>query len=229
MDFGCGSHFSDSTGLILYLAGVKHTDSLELGNTLSGFETGAVLDLVHWLKDQLLSRTTALDLGQIDLSRLDQLHHVALRYRCDTDIPFEAVRIVRDNIFSSRWDNQRYDLVTSNAVLEHVEEPDRIWNRLVHLVEVGGVMHHVIDFRDHRAYYQPDRYDPLPKLGMNGKWSDPHTNGWRFRDWMQLVKSTGNFRILECKIFAADNSILTAVEENSENIASCEMILKKVC
>jgi len=40
LDFGCGSHFPDSTGLILYLTGAKKCVCLEQEPAISGFLSG---------------------------------------------------------------------------------------------------------------------------------------------------------------------------------------------
>lgn len=229
LDFGCGSHFPESTGLLLYLYGAIHVDSVELEMPKSGFKTGAALDLVHWLKDQLILQNSCLIQPNLQIQpvRLDELHKYALKRHTDDYCFFPAVNLMSGNIFDSRWDEKQYDIITSNAVMEHVDDPERMTYRLFSLLKEGGIMHHVIDFRDHRAYYHPERYKPLPAVKNRKEWADPHTNGWRFAEWYSLCKTIPGSEIIECKTYLYDSTETQINLEYSAPIASCEIFVQK--
>jgi SAM-dependent methyltransferase len=231
LDFGCGAHFSDSTGLILYLCGVGSVDCLDIGAPCSGFESGAALDFVHWIRDQIIKDAVpALPGGlRVDLSRLDAIHQAALDNTRGNHNPVNtSVKVIRGDIMDEKWSSYRYDLITSNAVLEHVTDPPRIWSRLVDLLEAGGIMHHCIDFRDHRAYYNPLEFRPLPNDEENAQWSDPHTNGWRFKDWMHLINAEESLKVVESVAMLLDGTEVEVTGNNVDQIASCELIVQKI-
>jgi len=86
-------------------------------------------------------------------------------------------------------------------------------NSLWEILAPNGLMHHVIDFRDHRHYYDPDRYPALPIIG--DPWSDPNTNGIRYDGWIEI------FNNLDAEI--VDEQVV----KNSNDILSLEIILRK--
>jgi len=228
LDFGCGGHFSDSTGLILYLCGVQSVDCLELERVMSGFDSGAALELVHWVDDELLTSSSVIDSSgiKIDEVRLSTLHHAALPGPKGGDnlIP---VKLITGDIFQMNWEDGRYDLVTSNAVLEHVTDPLKIWAELKRLVKVGGILHHIIDFRDHRAYYYPDRFTPLPMISNPADWSDPDTNGWRYLDWLKMIEFDPTLEILDSQPVNVDNRVIYG-DQQLTPVAGCEFIVRRV-
>lgn len=54
--------------------------------------------------------------------------------------------------------NETMDVVLSNAVLEHVEEPQRAAQELFRVTKKDGIGLHQIDFRDHRDFTRPLEY-----------------------------------------------------------------------
>jgi len=229
LDFGCGGHFSDSTGLILYLCGAHSVDCMELERVVSGFDTGAALELVHWIEDQLITNASALCPSgvKIDDARLQQAHRAALLESADVknSIP---VKLIAGDIFQMNWKNGRFDLIVSNAVLEHVTDPPKIWEELKRLTKVGGVMHHIIDFRDHRAYACPECFTATPTIQSLADWSDPGTNGWQYLDWLNMIKADSALEIVACRPTSLNGAAAQKQPENKQIVADCEFIIRRV-
>lgn len=57
---------------------------------------------------------------------------------------------------------RRFDLVLSNAVLEHVEDLQVTAGNIAAVTAPGGFGFHQVDFRDHRDYDQPLEYLTMP-------------------------------------------------------------------
>jgi SAM-dependent methyltransferase len=228
LDFGCGGHFSDSTGLILYLYGVQSVDCLEIGRTISGFENGAALDLAHWFQDKLISNNgLSFATGKLNLNpdRLDNLHRLAVKYeKSNKPVDKIPVYLIEGDLLSAEISDQFYDLITSNAVLEHVQDPPEIWTALKRVLKIGGLMHHQIDFRDHRFYTDPIQYPPLPSLNMLN-WEDKDTNGWRFQDWLKLINQD-DLEIISLIPETVDGVYLKLNENIS--IAACKVVVRRV-
>jgi SAM-dependent methyltransferase len=85
---------------------------------------------------------------------------------CDPYVRFdaEATRqgVKRFNISSAAQDRtqrisqpraQSYDLILSNSVLEHVEDPEGFFRQMKGALREGGVMIHRVDYRDHFFKY----------------------------------------------------------------------------
>lgn len=229
LDFGCGTHFPDSTGLILYMCGVKRVESVDTSQVKSGFETGAALDLIHWLEDRrsATEHYTIAEGAMLDWSRVREIHRHAVACRNGGGSPFEPVSLVSGDLFGISFHNKQYDLITSNAVLEHVDSPQRVVQRLIELLKVRGCMHHVVDLRDHRSYYRPEEYLPLPSLGRT-VWGDPSTNGWRYTDWMRFFAANQNVEVLSCVPEDVQHNALVATEATDESVASFEILLRRV-
>lgn len=54
--------------------------------------------------------------------------------------------------------NDSFDIILSNAVLEHVHDPERVTRELFRVTRPGGIGLHQIDFRDHRDFSRPLEY-----------------------------------------------------------------------
>lgn len=51
-----------------------------------------------------------------------------------------------------------FDIVLSNAVLEHVQDPRQVAGELFRVTKAGGIGLHQVDFRDHRDFSAPLEY-----------------------------------------------------------------------
>lgn len=60
--------------------------------------------------------------------------------------PSEALTSIADGAF---------DAVLSNAVLEHIETPEKAFPELFRVTRRGGVGLHQVDYRDHRGFHTP--------------------------------------------------------------------------
>jgi Methyltransferase domain len=70
--------------------------------------------------------------------------------------PPDVIRCVMQPI-ERLWplEGQQFDLVLSNAVLEHVSDLPSACRMLATLTRIGGVNSHQVDFRDHRNFERP--------------------------------------------------------------------------
>lgn len=95
------------------------------------------------------------------------------------------------------------DFVYSNAVLEHVRQPEYLLRELARVLRSGGMMFHIIDLRDH-AHCAPGVYG---KAATTGDWLNflrysetlwnlmgEGTNRLRYPEWRMLFSKNG-FRI----------------------------------
>lgn len=60
--------------------------------------------------------------------------------------PSKALTSIADSAF---------DAVLSNAVLEHIETPEKAFRELFRITRSGGVGMHQVDYRDHRSFSRP--------------------------------------------------------------------------
>jgi SAM-dependent methyltransferase len=82
------------------------------------------------------------------------------------------------------------DAVVSNSVLEHVAEPVRLFGTLHRILVNGGIMIHIVDYRDHFFKY------PYHLLLFSKKtwrrWLDPgDLPGWRYSDHLRMLGGCG--------------------------------------
>jgi SAM-dependent methyltransferase len=101
--------------------------------------------------------------------------------------PAEKLDALRDDEF---------DVVLSNAVLEHVQDPGKVCLELARVTKVGGIHVHQIDLGYHK-----DRENPLDHLLMSDKAffaeAEPahfeYGNRWRATEFAALFKGAGLF------------------------------------
>jgi SAM-dependent methyltransferase len=70
--------------------------------------------------------------------------------------------------------NESIDVILSNAVLEHVQKPDRAAAELHRVTRPGGIGIHQIDFRDHRDFSRPLEYLLLEEREFEGMFAARH-------------------------------------------------------
>ena len=93
-----------------------------------------------------------------------------------------------------------FDITCSQAVLEHVGDPERALDNLYLATRPGGMGVHVIDFRDHRNFAAPLEFLLLDEQGFAAalERKDPYWfgNPLRIGAWLQLWRNAG-FRAIE--------------------------------
>ncbi|WP_158085695.1 methyltransferase domain-containing protein [Henriciella aquimarina] len=70
------------------------------------------------------------------------------------DKPAQGIERFIDDV--RELDEDGFDFVFSQSVMEHVDEFENVIAALSKRTTSGGVHAHVIDMRDHRSYYRPD-------------------------------------------------------------------------
>ena len=85
------------------------------------------------------------------------------------------------------------DLVFSNAVLEHIHNPQKVICEIARVTKRNGIGIHEVDFRDHFFKQEPLRLLKYPDWLWNlMSWNRPgYTNRLRAPDFLELFKSAG--------------------------------------
>lgn len=99
--------------------------------------------------------------------------------------PAESMPTVPDGCF---------DVVLSNAVLEHVADIRACSRELARVTRAGGWNMHQVDFRDHRRFDQPLEYLLLPEdefAQIFQSWAGECGNQWRPREFEAWMESAG--------------------------------------
>lgn len=120
----------------------------------------------------------------------------AVDFRC----PVDAARLP--------FEDASFDLVLSNAVLEHVADPAAVVRENARVLAPGGWAFHQIDLRDHRDSSRPlDFLEIGPEewadLGRRPEGLFPHTNRFRKGDFarsfvesgVEIVRAEPNLRV----------------------------------
>jgi SAM-dependent methyltransferase len=97
---------------------------------------------------------------------LDRVSTFDLKRLADGDpggIDAHRLRHIRAPIHESGIERESVDLVVSNSVYEHLEDPDSVTAHLARLMRPGGLAVHAIDGFDHR-YYADRSTHPLEFL-----------------------------------------------------------------
>jgi SAM-dependent methyltransferase len=105
-------------------------------------------------------------------------------------------------------DSKSYDVVISNAVLEHVEDPRSAAREMMRVTRPGGFGIHQIDFRDHRDFSKPLEYLLWSRTEFTRHFAYAHGscgNRWRQSDFINVFNEAG-FAIDLCEpnVFATD-------------------------
>jgi hypothetical protein len=114
---------------------------------------------------------------------------------------------------------ERFDIVLSRAVLEHVDDVEETWARAVDLLDPRGAMWHKIDFRHHGYFGHLHPLYFLTRPERTWRWlssPDPTLNRRRIDTYRSLATST--FR--DVKIF------VTHVLENPEIVPHVERLVR---
>lgn len=136
------------------------------------------------------------------------------------------------------------DICFSNAVLEHLYDPDAAFSSLSQCMSSGAIGFHQVDFRDHRDFDAPLEFLLDRTAGMNysTEFCVHHGNSWRPHEYESLWRKYG-FEVLEFSpnIFATEsyigafmprlassNSIYSNLLREQCRIASGMFIVKKI-
>jgi SAM-dependent methyltransferase len=116
------------------------------------------------------------------------LEKIAERHRCEPVLIREKVRRLET---TRSIPDASVDLILSSSVLEHVNDPARLLVELRRMLAPGGVMLHIVDYRDHFFKY-PFHFLQFRKATWN-RWLNPGDLPiWRLYD---------NFEQLEANAF----------------------------
>lgn len=102
-----------------------------------------------------------------------------------------------------------YDLIVSNAVMEHVPDPAIAFRELCRITKPGGFGVHQIDYRDHRNFDRPLEYIFMPEKEFRGLFKSVQgTCGNRFRArhfWKFFEDSGFTIDAIEHNMLAKDS------------------------
>ncbi|MBN1992340.1 MAG: methyltransferase domain-containing protein [Anaerolineae bacterium] len=144
------------------------------------------------------SQVTLLDLYAVPLDAEE--HRLMLANDCsrlglELDDVLERIKVIRGDLMT--WPippaPQKADLLTSGAVLEHVQNPELALVKCREWLKPGGVTYHAIDLRDHYFDY------PFEMLTFSvevwERWLNPkggfYLNRWRVPDYVQAMRQAG--------------------------------------
>ena len=89
---------------------------------------------------------------------------------------------------------RRFDVVFSNAVLEHVFDPCAACRSLAHTTKPKGLHFHQIDLRDHKDFRRPLEFliddDEIYRREFDRR-SGGRGNRWRLSEWIEEFKNMG--------------------------------------
>ncbi len=137
----------------------------------------------------------------------------AIRERPDLDVsPLFALLDVRsfdsgvldlipEPLESCNAGSRRFDLVLSNATLEHVRDVPQAIAKLAQLTAPGGVGIHCIDFRDHRDFAHPLEYLTVSIAEFERLFEQTFGecgNRWRASQFTEAFRKSG-FDLLELR------------------------------
>jgi SAM-dependent methyltransferase len=94
----------------------------------------------------------------------------------------------------SELQDGRFDVIVSNAVLEHLVDPDLGLRELYRITKVGGLNIHQIDYRDHRNFVEPLEYLFLSELEFGKLLADSNGecgNRVRANEFLNLFLKSG--------------------------------------
>jgi len=133
----------------------------------------------------------------LNLDELIEINHKEIILKT-TQLQFEKLDMTQDQITF----NNKFDLIISNAVLEHISKKDlsKAIENMNMLLKKGGIMVHAIDLRDHFNmnfpfnFYKYSEYE-WNKLVCKTQF---YTNRLRLMDYIDQLKKN-NFEIIYIK------------------------------
>ena len=114
------------------------------------------------------------------------------------------------------FENESIDFIFSNAVMEHIHNPEDAVKEFARVTKAGALNSHEIDLRDHFFKSTPLRLlkysDTLWNLMA---WNRPgYTNRLRFSDWIMLFKRYFKIELIKQILVLYDKKILNNLALN---------------
>ncbi len=197
-ELGCGTYHPLGVATILYLNGASNITVIDKQSSNIHRASEALLDLLtdchlytdRWNWNQNNREEFNYKLSQFDLEKLKSgdlfqgLRNVSYRY-------------IVDDLYNlcDMFDNE-FNILSSRAVLEHMEYLNESLLILNKFMAINGICFHLIDLRDHRVYIEPNQYNYWSFLTEDGTFKDYNCNRYRAFDIIEYFKKSG-FEILD--------------------------------
>lgn len=132
----------------------------------------------------------------------------------DPDSYFDRIEYrVPEAIETTRLPDASFDIVYSQAVLEHVADPAVAIRQIARLLRPGGVTSHQIDLRDHRDFDRPLNFLRYPDWIWRAATSRrAYTNRWRRSAWIEALEREG------LTVLAAESTETYPVDQIDRNV-----------
>lgn len=195
-EVGCGIYHPFGVATIMYLNGAHSITVVDKNNSDLRRSAEALYDLLvdcsnfserwFWSEityDEYHQRLNDFNLGALQSGNLfEGLKNINNQY------------IVKDILNVERLENE-IDILSSRATLEHFEFFEQGISALYKFMSKNGVAFHLIDLRDHRAYYSKD-YNFRSFLTQDGSFADFNCNRLRASEILSVFERTG-YKILD--------------------------------
>jgi SAM-dependent methyltransferase len=198
LDLGCGAIHPYGVSTLFYLNGWDQCWALDISPCNTKRATEALADLVKDVllrpedfafvtdANTILERARKFDLRALDRGDIKAgLADVSINYLV-SDIA-ELPKLLG---------NLRFGTICSHTVWEHFLQFDGALKTIREICAPGGVHYHYIDFVDHRAYTEPEKYDFWSFLTSARAAFDPLCNKIRCSEMLENIKGVG-FEVLE--------------------------------
>jgi len=96
------------------------------------------------------------------------------------------------------FENQTFDIIFSDAVLEHVGSPKSVVGEMSRVLKPDGIMFHSIDFDDHHPDGSGQRFLQVSKQDWHVSCQQVYINLLRFSEMDQIITACG-LGYLDCK------------------------------
>ncbi|MCB9832631.1 MAG: methyltransferase domain-containing protein [Planctomycetes bacterium] len=192
LDVGAGQQHPLGTTVALYLNGLSFGAAMDYAATEPRRAAEALYDLLvdclvepdrwHWsdiARDRFLGNVRRFDLPALRAGDLD---------RGIRDLP---LRYLVGDLGNPPFKPESFDLMSSQAVLEHFLDHGQVFARLYQLLARGGRAYHRIDLSDHRRYDEPDRFHHWSFLAEDEAWSDGLCNRLRAEEMVAALAAAG--------------------------------------
>lgn len=178
MDFGAGVYSTASNAIVLYANGYARAVAYEPFPIDVDFAVESVAQTIKWLHlrpdDFIFSGISKTDmkrrLADLDFSDVEAQMNLLNQGKIQC-AKFGGVEIMNS---LPEGGHEYFDVISSNSVLEHVQDLEKEMIRQHEILKTDGVCVHTVDFSDHRAINARDTthvfqmyYDGV-LMGING-------------------------------------------------------------